>query len=357
MKVSQYTKHLCIYSLVLLSFGLTNCAPLAGRKILNLDRNYYNNEIVKSDDSQLLLNIVRLRHLDTVTFLQINSITAQKSVQSTGSGNWSFSPGSSNSLGNFIGGAFSYSDTPTISFTPLQGSNFVNNLVITVSLKSIYHLINTAWNIEVILMLSLHQLNDDYNELGYVARENDRSPHGYRSFRRILHLMKVLQQHSALRMDLRQKTDGERQLYFIFNKTRELATTAELKRLLHISLNAPYMIWTSKFHEHMPKDTVYVRTRSIMQMMSYLANAVVLPTPPPSFKGFFPARVPGLTIYSSKAPITASIQTLYKGNYYYIRDDDSSSKRCFILFNSFYQLTAGLAGGTSGVALTLPVGK
>ncbi len=346
-----------VQSLILLSFGLSNCGPLAGRKILDVDRNYYNKEIVKSDDSQLLLNIVRLRHVDNVTFLQINNITAQKSIQSSGSGTWSVSPGAGYSLSNFLAGAFSYSDTPTIFFTPLQGSDFVNNLVITVSLKSLYHLINTAWNIEVILRLAVHQFNDDYNELGFIAREKDKLPHGYASFVRIVHLMRALQENDALKLSLTQTADKEPQLYFIFNKTRGLSTCAELKHLLHISPNASYMIWTNRIQKHMSPNTVYVRTRSVIQMMSFLANAIVLPQNVSTIKGFYPARIPGLIIYSSTVPISASIQTSYKGNYYYIRDDDSSSKRFFILFSSFYQLTAGLAGGINGVALTLPVGK
>ena len=334
MKVQQLTKQLPMFIIIIMSLVLTNCVPIAGRKILALDRNYYNREIMKSDNSQLLLNIVRLRHLDSITFLQINSITAQKTVQGSGS----------------------YSDSPTVSFTPLQGADFVNNLVMTVSLKSIFHLINTAWNVEVILMLAIHQLNDNHNELGFVARERNATPYGYKSFLKILRAMRILQQHSALRLDFRMKGD-EQLLVFIFNKTRELSTSAEIKHLLHIPADATYMVWSNKYHEHMPKNTVYVRTRSIIQMMSYLANAIQLPPKEIGFPQFYPFQIPEITIYSSQTPVKANICAIYEGNYYYIRNDDAPSKRTFVLFSSFYQLTAGLPGGNNGVALTLPVGK
>ena len=356
MKVQQLTKQLPMFIIIIMSLVLTNCVPIAGRKILALDRNYYNREIMKSDNSQLLLNIVRLRHLDSITFLQINSITAQKTVQGSGNANFAFSPQSNNSLGSFLGGALSYSDSPTVSFTPLQGADFVNNLVMTVSLKSIFHLINTAWNVEVILMLAIHQLNDNHNELGFVARERNATPYGYKSFLKILRAMRILQQHSALRLDFRMKGD-EQLLVFIFNKTRELSTSAEIKHLLHIPADATYMVWSNKYHEHMPKNTVYVRTRSIIQMMSYLANAIQLPPKEIGFPQFYPFQIPEITIYSSQTPVKANICAIYEGNYYYIRNDDAPSKRTFVLFSSFYQLTAGLPGGNNGVALTLPVGK
>ena len=34
-------------------------------------------------------------------------------------------------------------------------------------------------------MLAIHQLNDNHNELGFVARERNATPYGYKSFLKI----------------------------------------------------------------------------------------------------------------------------------------------------------------------------
>lgn len=357
MRFNTLVNILMTVLVILLCLSFAGCGPIAGRGLLSGDRNFYNFEISKSDNSQLLLNIVRLRHLDTIEFLQVSSITAQKSAQGSANGIYAFfNPYRALYQGSLAGGNLNYTDTPTISFTPMQGADFVGNLLTMVSLKSVFYLMNTAWNIEVILRLSMHKINDSYNEVGYVAREKNETPHGYASFLEVIHYLRILQQKNALEVFLDMKGDEEI-LVFRFNRTRERATSAKIRRLLHLSPDTQTMFWTTKDYDSPPKNTVLVRTRSILQIMSYLANAIVPPPHEKGFQSFYPAKIPGIKIYSSPNPVKANISTIYKGTYYYIKDDDANSKRTFLLFNNLYQLKAGIAGSNSGVMLTLPAGK
>jgi hypothetical protein len=57
------------------------CSPL-GPKTIRLERTPYNLAIQETQDTQLLLNLVRLRYRDTPVFLELNGITSQVSFES-----------------------------------------------------------------------------------------------------------------------------------------------------------------------------------------------------------------------------------------------------------------------------------
>ena len=356
MRVVGYIKIASCCIGTLLSLCLTGCFTI-GTKIISHDRGRYNFEIAKSENSQLLLNIVRLRYLDSIDFLQINSITAQKSLQGTGTGSWNFSPASSNSLGTYLGSTLNYTDTPTISFTPLQGAEFVKNLLTPVSLKSVYFLCNTGWDLEKVLTLSFEKMNNYYNQKGFVTMGKTGIPKGYDHFLKIVKDLRTLHQRNALDFYFRTKSGGNEELVIIFHPKQELALESEVKRLLHISTNAKFMIFTTDYYATKPKNTVAIKTHSIISMLSFLANTVRLPERDKNVVPFKPFPIPFMNIYSSITPVNASIHTYYRGHFFYIKETDASSKRTFLLLNEFYQLTAGVAGGNSGVVLSLSAGK
>jgi hypothetical protein len=334
---------------------LIGCSSF-GTKTLGRERRAYDFEISRSDNSQLLLNIVRLHNLDDIDFLQITSITSQKTFTGSGSGSFLlYRP--SIGAGATWTPSLSYSDSPTVTYTPLQGATFVNNLLTDVSLQSIFRLSNTDRDIEKIFMLALRRINDYHNLIGFENTDAQaKIPHGYDVFLKILHHLYVLQKENALEFYLG-ATGGEPKLIIIFSSKRGLKTQVALKRLLNVPPHAKFIELVTDYLEHPSPYTVRVKTRSFTSMLSYLANGVELPNNGSGKARFKIFPVPILKIYRTRSPIYTQISTYYRGFYYYIDDKDSESKRTFLLVSSFYQLSAGLPGGNSGVVLTLPLGK
>jgi len=92
-----------------------------GPKTIEQGHIAYNEGVKSAADDELLLNIVRLRYFDTIEFLATNSISAQTSI-TVGIG---AELGVERDLGSVLAlPRRSYSDRPTITFTPQRGREF-----------------------------------------------------------------------------------------------------------------------------------------------------------------------------------------------------------------------------------------
>jgi hypothetical protein len=142
---------------------LTGGCSVIGPRSLKQSRLQYNEVVKASSEEEMLLNIVRLRYVDTPSSLQVSNIAAQfellNSLQLTpffvASGaepNRSYTavlPQAS------IGGA----DRPTFSLTPLDESEFARKLFTPLALDGVIYLVKTTWPISTVFRLYLENLN------------------------------------------------------------------------------------------------------------------------------------------------------------------------------------------------------
>lgn len=137
---------------------LASCATHYGASNVAPSGYSYNNAIATSKDEQLLLNLVRLRYRDTVVFMDISSVTAQHQYTAGASAENLFP------FSGFSGGAslfvpsVGYSETPTISYAPLEGSEFAENLLSPIPAETLILLANSGWSIERLLTCCVEQL-------------------------------------------------------------------------------------------------------------------------------------------------------------------------------------------------------
>lgn len=333
---------------------VSGCA-LMGTQIIRHDRGQYGYEVAKSDNAQMLNNIVKMRYFDSMNFLQVTSITAQKTLAS------SISPAltvpylartSSNSLGSSV----SLTDAPTISFSPLQGVDFVSSLLTTVSFKSIVYINNTHWDLETILLLSIDRINDYFNAYGVVNPEIKLEAPNHDKFLAVVKGLGKLQAVQAIAMYYEQTKDGTEQLVIFFNHRRARKTELKVKRLLGINPNSNFMIFSPIYNSKTIDNVVSVKTRSLSIMLSYLANQVDMTELSGRIAEIKTVKIPIITIHASLTPIHATINTFYNNAYFYIDDEDIRSKRTFSMLTAFYQMTAGLPAKNNDLVLTLPVG-
>ena len=137
-------------------FGLFGCSNF-GSVQLPPDRISYNAALQYSDNQQMLLNIVRLRYTDTPYFLSVSNVVSQFSY--TKSLDLSINnPAPPPALSATADGNISLSESPTITYTPLQGQDFITKLLTPIDLSVVYMLVRAGWSVDKILRLLVQRL-------------------------------------------------------------------------------------------------------------------------------------------------------------------------------------------------------
>jgi hypothetical protein len=111
--------------LLLIVFGIAGCASI-GPRTMTRDRFDYTSVVAESWKSQMLLNLVKIRHGDTPVFLDVGQIVSGYTLEGTLSASGTiFStsgavPGvPDNSVS--LGAQGRYTDRPTMTYAPLVG--------------------------------------------------------------------------------------------------------------------------------------------------------------------------------------------------------------------------------------------
>src|SRR5258705_13247142 len=105
----------------LLALVASACATGIGPRAVRTERPDYNQQIVRSADAELLLNLARLRYNDSPLFLELGSAVAQYSYNSSPAVGGQAGEGAS---GAPAGTARAYSEKPTGTYSPPAGAEF-----------------------------------------------------------------------------------------------------------------------------------------------------------------------------------------------------------------------------------------
>src|SRR5688572_12148496 len=71
-------QHVTLWAAVLFAVSGSGCTRHLGPRAVKWERTHYNLAIQETDDTQLLLNLVRLKYRDTPVFLGLNGIVSQE---------------------------------------------------------------------------------------------------------------------------------------------------------------------------------------------------------------------------------------------------------------------------------------
>ena len=139
------------------SLAVSGC-NMAGPESVRTGRMNYNIAIEQTSSSQLLLNLVRLRYRDNPFFLQIASVSSNLTISANAGSSATFPDSGTNSYG--LSAGVGVSESPTVTYTPLQGDKFVKQLMTPVDPNIILLLTHSGWSVERILRVTIQQLND-----------------------------------------------------------------------------------------------------------------------------------------------------------------------------------------------------
>ncbi len=148
---------LSLAGLILVILG--GCA--LGPKVLKSHRPLYNQAVQRSANEELLLNLVRVRYREPVRFLQIGSITSNFSYTADLSLTGTIPADGAKVFSSGVG--VGYRDTPTITYTPLEGERFVSQIMKETPVAVFILLVRGGWRIERVMRIAIDRIAELYN--------------------------------------------------------------------------------------------------------------------------------------------------------------------------------------------------
>jgi hypothetical protein len=137
---------------------LSGCSTFGPQLVLN-SHIEYNKAVEQVIREELLLNIVRRRYYEAPQFVTVSSITTSMSTSAGVSGGSAFGNQGTPTTGN-IGGSFNWSDSPTVTITPRQGTEILGALTARMSVLTIAKMAQAGYRFDFLLALMTEGLTD-----------------------------------------------------------------------------------------------------------------------------------------------------------------------------------------------------
>jgi hypothetical protein len=334
---------------VALALLVSGCASV-GPAILARDRFDYSSAVADSWKRQTLLNIVKLRYLDSPIFLDVAQIVSGYQLQTTvsASGTASVDPSSVPTIGSFLnfGAQGSFTDRPTITYVPLTGDQYIRGIVTPLRPEQVFSAILAGWPTDVILFTAVSTLNGLGNQRlsGVAPRAVDPR------YVRVVQLFEGLQASGAVGFRFAEGKQSSTRTIMFFRRPelseQERREIDEVRQLLNLDPDATEFEMVFGPTPASNRE-IAVQTRSLLQILLEVGGHVSVPAPhiaegraAPGLTE--PAAAPGIRhirIHSSpeRSPY-AFLSVPYRDYWFWIDDRDLPSKRSFALLMMFFAL-------------------
>lgn len=369
-----------------------------GAKALRGDRPDYNMAIQHSEKEEILLNLVRVRYGESVKFLQVASIVSSLNYSASinASGTVFFGQGLDDVLNIFTG--LNYSEAPTITYLPLEGTQFVTQMLTGASVETMSLLLQSGWNVAQVSSIMVERI-------GQLPNAPELPSYG--KFQRLIKLLDTIQTRGDLTfrqvyldnpliggelppdaldfhplaaegatwaykpigdgkfqilkiggpttiMELKYSNEAEAETFaglIGVPSSRPRGKLIERIRLID-ALHIPFQPDT--YPEPVTELTVHLR--SFTDQLLYLTQGVDIPESDKRLA--LPAAMQKLDFmrvqHSDARPDHAYVAVPYRGRWFSIADDDLQSKGTMALL--LMVLSLQTTGGGAAPSLTLPIG-
>jgi hypothetical protein len=355
---------------LIVAVGSSGCQSI-GPSVIKHSHFRYNDAVISSIDRQLLANIVRLKYRDNPMFLDVSSITESRNFGLEGGlskSKWfPHGPVRSDELDpSFV---FKDSQSPTISYRPLRGTEFIKHMMTPIPLSVTLGMSSSGWKLQRVFNTCVEKINDVEN----APSASGPMPHdkpNYEKFYEMTDVLKRLEEAGLVVIGI--DPDNSKNLVLRLKPSAARnGDVIEFKRLLGLDNGKNEFRFENNFLKASSNDIV-VRTRSLMGVLFYLSHAVEIPAEDIE-RGLVQTTVDstGSTFDWSKnasgtllkvhcsdtKPDGAFVAIRYRGHWFYIDDSDLHSKSTFMFISTLFNLQAGEASSAEvAPMLTIPVG-
>jgi len=323
----------------------TGCQSI-GTASVQRDRIGYADALGTSWKEQTLLNIVKLRYLDTPVFLDVSSVISSYELASQINLASNIFPGDSANNNRSLGATGTYTDKPTISYTPITGERYMNALVRPIPPQAIFAMIESGHPADLVLRVTVRAMNGVYNYSVSQAQARVADP----KFQMVVEAIRRIQQEGALSVRIEKRGDQET-TYMGFSRDAGEDVEKSLRLLkdalrLNPENDEPVLVFGSR--QRSP-DHIALLTRSVQQILTEFSVGVEVPE-----RDFAEGRVTpklrlgstaGLRDYplmhiksGSERPADAFAAVPYRNLWFWIDDRDLNSKRMFMFLAVFSAL-------------------
>lgn len=315
----------------------------------------YNKEIAHSWNEQLLLNLVRLRYRDTPQFLEVGSVLAQYTLNSSAGVSPVIGVGGGSDNQTTLGFNVGYEERPTITLVPLQGEDFTRRLLTPLSTETLLFLSQAGWSVSRLLMMGVQRLD----RLTNMPRAAGPTPDVIQfdpRFGELVSLLRELQVTDALQLVAIERPDGTAGTRLRLEPAggEPDRAMARVRELLGLAEDANAVELAA---QPAGDGQLLVQSRSLMGVMFFLSHAVEVPardvetgrvtvsTTPTGSPIDWAAATGGLLRIRSagERPADAFVAIRYRRHWFYVDDRDLDSKSTFFLLSSLFSLQASSA--------------
>src|SRR5512139_2511197 len=205
---------------IIISLGvflvLLGCSGI-GPTTVSRDRFDYTAAISDSWKHQMLFNIVKIRYGDAPVFLDVSSVISQYQIGGAVNLGATINYPPSSTSGT-LGGAGTYVERPTITYSPIMGDKFARSLMSPVPPPAILSLMQTGYPVDLILRMLVNEINGIGNRYGGEARAHPADPEFYP----LLEKMRKIQLAGGIGMRLK-KIDKDEAAVMVFRGKRDPA--------------------------------------------------------------------------------------------------------------------------------------
>jgi hypothetical protein len=313
------------------------------------DRTDYITAVAESWKEQTLLNVVRMRYGDAPSFVDVSSVISAYTFQGqvSASGQIPTSQAAAPSGLAILGGATSYSDRPTITYTPLSGDRFSRSLLRPIPPSAIFELIQAGFPADVVLQITARGINglSNRSSLGGETRQADPD------FYEVLAALRRLQLSGEVSLRI-QKREGEDLGLVLISSGRTEQSSRDLRLLLeklHVKPGDGGEIKLVFGSLARGENEIAVLSRSMLGVLLEVGNGITLPGADIADGKAMPSGRrteapdardrPLVEIHSGSAqPPGVYAAVHYRDGWYWIADNDFASKRVFTFLMLFFSL-------------------
>ena len=336
-----------------------------GAEAIKGSRTDYNQALRQKEDEQMLLNLVRLRYRDRPYFLELSALNTQFLFAPSAEASASIDFDGNNLYG--LRGRMVLEEKPTVTYTPLQGDEFVKRVLARVTLNTLLLLDDGGWNTDRVMRVCLEGING-LDNASRASGPTLSEPPDVTAFVEAVELFAEFATRNAVHVINKGDSDNPTPAFLFREDVRDSASYKRLLQLLKVDVALGEYPITVNAH-YPSANAINLRTRSYLGVMYFLSHGTEVPVRDVD-AGYVTVTVDGaggsfdwlrvtdgiMRIRTTEnRPRSAAVAVSHRGQWFYIDDADLDSKSTFSLLAQLFALQAGGAEELTPV-LTLPIG-